>query len=89
MSTCDSRKQAIAQVQELVHKYSLTETDVFGHANYGHYVSPSGEHWIGKLIPDWLIKHIQSGKKLDELLVRDDPFLEPEEMFSDKDPTKK
>lgn len=89
MTTCECRKQAIAEAKELVQKFSLTEAEVFGKSNYAHYVSPTGEHWIGKVIPDWLVKHIQSGKRLDELIVRDDPFMEPEEIFEDKDPAKK
>lgn len=89
MTSCDCRQQAVREAKELIAKFSLTEPELFGQEKFSHYVSPQGEHWTGRKIPDWLVAHIKSGKELDELLVRDDPFMEPEEIFEDKDPSKK
>lgn len=89
MTEAQTKEQALNQVRNLIAQYNLSQQDLFDEGKYVHYQNAEGKHWIGHEIPLWLLNHIKSGKALEQLIVKEDPFMEVQAYFEDKDPVEK
>ena len=87
--TAQTKKEALAQVRELIAKYDLKEPELFGKENYVHYKNAEGKDYVSRQFPLWLLDHIKSGKELHSLIVKEDPFMEVQAFFEDKEPVAK